>query len=173
VVWRGVLQEHRDDRPIAILDLIQQCVDLTRLKVGELLLPRGGAPDDSDLLLGIRIAAEDAVGAGKARGTGQVLIHGISEDQHAGRVDEVLQPGGEGQCLALAERGRDQARVRPALVGEFQCLGAAVRGAGHPDVPLPTEKRPHAVSRRVVIVHDQQIDLVSAARVVPFRLLRA
>src|SRR5581483_3455827 len=66
VVWRGVLQEHRDDRPIAILDLIQQRVDRAPLKVGELLLPRGGAPDDSDLLLGIRIAAKDTIGAGNS-----------------------------------------------------------------------------------------------------------
>src|SRR5205085_4593256 len=73
---------------------------------------------------------------------------------------------GEGQCLTLAERGRDQAHVRPAPLGESQRLGAAVRGPGHPDVPLPTEKRPRAVSPRMVIVNDQQIDLVSGVRVV-------
>src|SRR5205085_12120386 len=77
VVRRSVLQEHRDDRPIAVLDVIQQRADLTRLGVRELPLTRGGAPDDSGLLFGIRIPAEDAVGAGKARGAGQVLIHGI------------------------------------------------------------------------------------------------
>ena len=74
VVRRGVLQEHRDDRPIAILDLIQQRVDLTRLKVRELLLTRRGAPDDSGLRFRICIAAEDAVGAGNGRRAGQVLI---------------------------------------------------------------------------------------------------
>ena len=47
-----------------------------------------------------------------------------------------------------------------------QRLGTVVRGPDHPDVPLPTEKRPHAVSRRMVIVHDEQIDLASGARAV-------
>jgi hypothetical protein len=129
---------------IARLYLTQQRVDLSRLKARELLLTRRDAPDDTGLLFGICVAAEDAVGAGNGRGAGQVLIHCVSEDQHAGRVDQVLHPGGQGQCLALAERGRDQARVWLASLGECQRLGAAARSAGYPHVSLPAKKRPDA-----------------------------
>jgi hypothetical protein len=52
VVWRGVLEEHRDERPIVILRLIEQRVDRTRLEVREPLLPGGGASDDTGLLFG-------------------------------------------------------------------------------------------------------------------------
>lgn len=173
VVRMGVLEEHRDDRPIAVLHLVQQNVDLTRLKVRELLLSRGHTPDDADLLLRIRIAPEDAVGAGNGRGTGQVLIHSISEDQHTGRVDEALHPGGQGQCLAVAECGRDQARTWSESCGECQCHGAAARGAAYPDASLPTKQRPDAVSRRRMIVHDQQIDLVPAACIVAIAAVRS
>jgi hypothetical protein len=47
-----VLQAQRDERPIMILRLIEQRVDRTRLEVRELLLPGGGAPDDTGLLSG-------------------------------------------------------------------------------------------------------------------------
>src|SRR5438067_12036859 len=66
VVRRSVLREHRDDRPIAILYLIQQRVDLSRLTVRELRLPRGDAPDDTGLLVGISAAAEHPIGPANA-----------------------------------------------------------------------------------------------------------